>query len=398
MGSWKWIVILAAVDDLSCSSSISSGQDATGGGVDAAAVADAAREDGAPVDALASDTAFRDAAARDSGELDAAMPDSGGLDASTPDGGGTCSAQIIPGWYQLMLQCTGTSGTQISCVSQAGCTVVVDDGYFMTQGAVSSSNLVTFDNLAVAATPPARCSGMVTTGQLTLQCDNGCSVAFTRPAQLTETGLCCDPLAMTCGQNQKCTLISTTEPNVVGTTACVDIGGAGALGQSCTRTAIGHDSCAQGLFCAETGSPTGTSTCRSLCASYTDCPANNACYLQEQDVPNASFCIPTCTLFPDSCGLGLSCTAFYTLHGRALNDFIRTSVCLVRGSGASGTTCMTDTDCLPGLGCVLVFPSGNQFCSSYCDSSHPCPAPLTCNLPTSAMQQPGVPAIGYCTQ
>jgi hypothetical protein len=88
---------------------------------------------------------------------------------------------------------------------------------------------------------------------------------------------------------------------------------------------------------------------------------------------------------PGGCNLSNSGTCKYHCAGDAspcgcLSDQVtHTTYCGVTGSGTSGMSCSTDTDCAPGYGCM----ASNRTCSHWCrQGTTVCPVGV-CNLDPS---------------
>jgi hypothetical protein len=115
------------------------------------------------------------------------------------------------------------------------------------------------------------------------------------PVDSAPPGANCDVLAQDCaGPNGKCSLVSAPDdggfPSLVA--VCVNDGGSKGEGEMCTLqgagpgtwsspSAVGHDDCRAGFFCAVAGlwgdAIRKTGYCRALCRSNAQCPAAESC-------------------------------------------------------------------------------------------------------------------------
>src|SRR5581483_8581268 len=100
----------------------------------------------------------------------------------------------------------------------------------------------------------------------TSSCEQRCSVG-------------CDILAQDCPDAwaPKCTMLTDAGVPTVSDAplrdrlTCVPVTGNKLENEPCTRSSVGFDDCAKGLFCATTSGPDGGTLCRKLCHRDTDC-------------------------------------------------------------------------------------------------------------------------------
>ncbi|MCA9539373.1 MAG: M28 family peptidase [Myxococcales bacterium] len=186
--------------------------------------------------------------------------------------------------------------------------------------------------------------------------------------------LLCDPLAGTCDDGRRCTLVSNNGLSL----ACNPPTPDGLpLDAECVRDAMGGDTCAQGLFCTLTGrASNATRRCRPLCTTAADCGPGEVCPLFAA-VPGVGNCIEGCDPFAnDTCMPGTSCGV--------LEDAMRHEVgthCLLAGAVPEGGTCGdANNRCAPGLTCQNTLSVGRGLgCLAICRvSENNCNAGRTC--------------------
>jgi hypothetical protein len=164
--------------------------------------------------------------------------------------------------------------------------------------------------------------------------------------------------------------------------------GSATVGQACTRTAPGVDTCAKGDYCTRVA-PAGTLVCRKLCRRDTDCGASEACVNDGyfDSYPTYGMCLQRCSpsATPNgfgSCPTGMGCSF--------LNDVDNASAvpaCRQLGTNAVNTSCAFDGECGNEVECV------NGSCRQECGPSRACSAgschPFTDTSGTSS-------GAGYC--
>lgn len=198
----------------------------------------------------------------------------------------------------------------------------------------------------------------------------------------------CDPAAQTgCRSDQKCTFV---DPEADGfTTACRPVTGAIVEGATCTRGpgGFGDDDCAAGLFCTFIGvlppDQGGTRVCRAICNAGEACASGQTC-ARLTDAPVAGMCGPSCAPFAATCSDGMTCAELWSGLGGDLDLF---AVCRPPGTGAAGTACASDVDCVADHVC-LALPGAPRVCRPLCDAEHACA--------TGECFQPSGGPVGAC--
>jgi hypothetical protein len=157
--------------------------------------------------------------------------------------------------------------------------------------------------------------------------------------------------------------------------ACITAG-TGKTGTACTL----ETDCAAGLTCSE-------DLCRPYCTSAevgSNCTGTSGgaplgvCLqfdsTSDVPIPQDSFCLFKCSLWPNSCPAGQGCIPFETIGGVYYSD------CHVAGTVAPSGSCTSDSDCIAGSGC---FGTTTGVCAQYCRTTTDCGAG-TCNTSSTA--------------
>jgi hypothetical protein len=155
-----------------------------------------------------------------------------------------------------------------------------------------------------------------------------------------------------CPANEKCDL-----PN--GTAACISFG----------TTPVG-DLCNDGETDCEPGDTCTNGVCHPFCTTpfqpcpaITDGPPLGECTENNGNTAQGFLCPLSCTLAPNSCKSETGCVTVPSADGGVFTD------CEAPGTGGTGDSCSTDTDCQKGFGC------STQTCYQWCELS---PATTTC--------------------
>jgi hypothetical protein len=164
---------------------------------------------------------------------------------------------------------------------------------------------------------------------------------------------------------------------------------------------FGTDNLAEGADCNNGQCTAGFgcfgSTCKQYCNTDADCPAAPGVRKCLQTTWSdtkaaiagvlvcASVCDPVHPQGPKaplrSCPAGFGCYSSDT----------GASGCYSGGTAAGGSTCASDSDCLPGFYCG----SGSKTCRGYCYTDADCPG-STCSIGFSPAQFAGIYPVGYC--
>lgn len=200
--------------------------------------------------------------------------------------------------------------------------------------------------------------------------------------------IACDVVKQDCGDpTLKCTSVGDW------LAGCMPIEGQFAEAKSCVKLHSppfgSFDNCDMGLMCSNLGSVTADGSqphCRALCHKNVDCKTPTTKCLVPFGVSSSNGrCSPTCTVFGTDCAAGLDCS----LSLRDLDDSSFVPTCRGIGTGAFGSKCGVNTDCVARADCVDPKGTGS-ICVPQCDDAHPCVSG-TCDNP------PGYPAkTGRC--
>lgn len=228
---------------------------------------------------------------------------------------------------------------------------------------------------------------------LALQCefgpDNACESVGTR-VDTQGVRPCCDVSAADqCGDGERC---QVARLNGTITTGCIADTGTGQLGEACTRTdGLGFDTCAEGLLCANWGSPDPMQrTCTQLCTASSQCPTDESC-LVVSDLPLAGSCGQQCDPFaaPGEAGSCPQDTFCHLVNAIGDSGFSSSTGCFSQGADlAEGEACTGARACADGFHC-------DGECRRECDTENPCPMGQTCEPVRSSVA--GFPdGFGLC--
>ncbi len=297
-------------------------------------------------------------------------------DAGTRDGGGDC--ENFSGYFRALPDavCAPLGGPTVPtpmCIQQTGCDVSVTTPSDVLKGTVKN------DTLTVSGSQ-FDCTAIHGDTGLSFNCSTRvgapiyrCTIPMEAPALPSEAAsVCCDPVAQSCGDGQKCTYIQkgTNQPYV---SACLPKQGGGFIGDTCAFTGIGtdvgRDDCQPGLFCTRAGREQSADRwCRKLCNSTANCPIDQVCWsLSSISVPRGGVCAPTCTFFGSDCPAFATCRAVDTIQPDGAT--VSGPGCTTKGSGQNGDMCRSDSECGASLYC------NGAVCLPYCDPTHPCRDP-----------------------
>ncbi len=174
------------------------------------------------------------------------------------------------------------------------------------------------------------------------------------------------------------------------TEASCQAAGTGNDGAECTTS----DDCAPAFECV------GTGTCRHYCCDDGKCTemSNSSNY-------NKYFCdvasekvgiakVPVCEviqpcepLAPNACGPSKACTLVEIDNATKV-----VATCDETGPGVLNDSCEID-HCAAGFACIGTI--GERTCQELCDTTHPCPQYLSCNMKSQALSTFNVGLCGY---
>ncbi len=249
---------------------------------------------------------------------------------------------------------------------------------------------------SASATTGAADDGVADTGAGDSSSDDG-GVAFVIPPDGGGSNEC-DPRTQDCPRGQKCTAWANDGGTFWNATRCVDVGGRGVAGDSCTAEGSGVsgiDDCGVGFICLNTDQD-GIGTCVQFCqGDNRDCPPGDVCAIYNDGV--LPICLVGCDPLLQDCPPTQSCI---DAPGGQFICFTDAS----GDAGADGDPCPPqdgENSCDPGLWCG---PNSNgcadvNCCTPYCDLADPqCQVPDACvsffGDPDSA--PPGFEDVGVC--
>jgi hypothetical protein len=254
------------------------------------------------------------------------------------------------------------------CLCNPGFTAVTCNGTPCTSGQCSYPNYWCRPNSPLSATcqdEPLQVAG-------SCRCKDGRTYSLACGTTSSCEERCdkgCDTVQQDCAAStDKCSLLLEGTEQV---SRCTRVTGQGAVGQSCTRSAYGVDSCGKGLFCSRVATPRNALACRKLCHQTSDCVTGERCVDLGGRLPPEGICLETgCALFSTQCGTGRACGVAAGTNGSTL------TYCRYQGPVETGGTCATDSDCAGDAFC-----SGDK-CVRLCDASHACPSGTRCHAQT----------------
>ncbi len=208
----------------------------------------------------------------------------------------------------------------------------------------------------------------------------------------------CDPRVQDCPRGQKCSAWANDGGTFWNATRCIDVGGRGVAGDTCTTEGggvSGIDDCAAGFICLNTDQ-NGQGTCVEFCqGDNRDCGPGDVCAIYNDGV--LPICLVGCDPLLQDCPMTQSCID--TPNGQF--------ICFSDASGNAGLdgdACPPDdgeNSCDPGLWCGPGSSGCDSVncCTPYCDLADPqCMSPDVCTSfygdPDSA--PPGFEDVGVC--
>jgi hypothetical protein len=310
------------------------------------------------------------------------------------DGGTTASdgkCDNLNGFFQVVTEGADCNSYRASllpavCISQNGCELTIDTGTQHLTGRATGRKFT------VSATTPVKteCSGEIADENLQMKCTTTvplarepyvCDFASVKREGAEETSYCCDPVGQSCASGERCSLLALVSNSDALAAACLPIKGTVGEGEVCQRFGpeaanAGNDDCDVGLFCSRIGVPLNADRlCRKLCAKESEC-GDGICYAVTQ-VPVAGFCLPSCDLFGDECGVGTTCRRMTALDERGAR--VQRPACSGTGAVAVGGGCASDSDCPSSTVCN--YQPGDRRtpkCRTLCDAEHGCGSGFRC--------------------
>jgi hypothetical protein len=166
---------------------------------------------------------------------------------------------------------------------------------------------------------------------------------------------------------------------------CVPRQGDGMPGESCERTALGHDDCGAGSVCSPAAQTAGNPmACRTLCNANGLCTAPERCY-RFSPAPLFGMCVPECVFFETDCGMGRHCLLVADAGGSPF------PICDDYGDVGEEEPCASAADCGEGMACATF--EEVRACRSYCDAANPC---QTAGRTCAPLGIPELSGLGVC--